>query len=365
MLQRFLGWSRRAGVDERVALAEVEAALGRYEVQGGLREIVEILIGPLEDRRAERARARAAEDELWQSAAADEALRGRPELSEWLGALRAEGLLSRAAAGAGRERDTVLRDALAVVGRLPASGVLLAVLAADATGDPHALDRGRPLTGLVLRAAARLCGWSEVPPSAQGRRLLWAEAGVLCDPLSSDVLVLGLRPEVDGALPRRLREAAAAGEPQVLTLRELERSPLRLPPSDLYVCENPSVIAAAADRHGAACAPLVCTDGMPSTAVLRLLRMHAGRLRCHADFDWNGLRIANFLVGHHGALPWRFETADYEEALRGGRDAVPLEGRPVAARWDEALGAAMAAAGRAIFEESVLERLLRDLAPTR
>lgn len=64
-------------------------------------------------------------------------------------------------------------------------------------------------------------------------------------------------------LDRELRD----GEPQRLTLRELANGAL-LPLADepLFVCENPSVVAAAADRLGSRCRPLVCTEGIPSTA---------------------------------------------------------------------------------------------------
>ena len=47
MLQRFLGWPRRAGAEERIRLRDVEEALARYEVPGGLRAVVEAIIGPI------------------------------------------------------------------------------------------------------------------------------------------------------------------------------------------------------------------------------------------------------------------------------------------------------------------------------
>jgi hypothetical protein len=64
------------------------------------------------------------------------------------------------------------------------------------------------------------------------------------------------------------------------------------------------------------------------------------------------------IVRRHGAVPWRFSSADYR-AARGGR---PLQGSPVAAVWDPDLKAAMLAGGRAVHEEEVLDLLLGDLA---
>ena len=130
----------------------------------------------------------------------------------------------------------------------------------------------------------------------------------------------------------------------------------------MYVGENPTVVAAAANRLGAAGAPLVCIEGQPKTAARVLLgRLVAGGIRLvyHGDFDWAGIHIGNLMTRRHGAVPWRFSTADYR-AARGGR---LLEGQPVAAAWDAHLAAAMVEMGRAVHEEEVLEVLMRDLAP--
>jgi uncharacterized protein (TIGR02679 family) len=189
---------------------------------------------------------------------------------------------------------------------------------------------------------------------------------VLCDPLSAQVLLLGIRPAGDERLDRQLRESADAGEPRRLTLRELVRSPVAVAPGTaVFVCENPVVIAAAADRLGARCAPLVCVEGVPSTAALHLLRsveQAGGVLHFHADFDWAGLRIGNLLSAQLGAAPWRFTAAEYQAAqavLPSAR--IPLKGPPVSAAWDPELDRAMRASGRAVFEEQVIESLLIDL----
>ena len=121
------------------------------------------------------------------------------------------------------------------------------------------------------------------------------------------------------------------------------------------------MVAAAADRLGAASAPLVCTEGQPRTAarVLPARLAAAGvRLAYHGDFDWGGIQIANAVMRRHGAIPWRFSSAAYRRA-RGGR---PLRGEPTAASWDSRLQPAMVALGLAVHEEEVLDLLLKDLA---
>jgi uncharacterized protein (TIGR02679 family) len=130
------------------------------------------------------------------------------------------------------------------------------------------------------------------------------------------------------------------------------------------VCENPVVVAAAADRWGSSAAPLVCTGGQPSQAVRRLLGILAdqgARLLYHGDFDWPGLRIASGLRESLPLAPWRFAAADYRRALAAGAEGPPLVGEPVAAAWDPDLPPAMAAAGVAVEEEAVLAELVGDL----
>jgi uncharacterized protein (TIGR02679 family) len=118
-----------------------------------------------------------------------------------------------------------------------------------------------------------------LPASAAAQRSRLETVGVYADSLSTDVLVLGLHAVGDSHVDRLLNEAAAAGEPIRLTLRMLRRAPPALDPDHrlLSVCENPSVVETAAERLGTSCAPLVCTDGMPRTAVLRLLHHASGQ----------------------------------------------------------------------------------------
>ncbi|GHE51230.1 hypothetical protein GCM10017778_39260 [Streptomyces vinaceus] len=75
-------------------------------------------------------------------------------------------------------------------------------------------------------------------------REAWASAALLRDELSSTVLTLNLRgtPVLDWA--------ADAGEPCVLPLRQLIRNPPGISAPSIRICENRTVLAAAADVHG-------------------------------------------------------------------------------------------------------------------
>jgi hypothetical protein len=87
------------------------------------------------------------------------------------------------------------------------------------------------------------------------------------------------------------------------------------------VCENPAVVAAAADRLGDRCRPLVCTNGQPFGAARRLLTSLAAgaELRVRAGDDPAGQQIVAHLCK---LLPtatlWRYQrrTMDVETPPR-------------------------------------------------
>ena len=124
------------------------------------------------------------------------------------------------------------------------------------------------------------------------------------------------------------------------------------------------MVARAADALGARSSPLVCSEGVPSTAVVQLLQFAlagGSRLLVRADFDWPGLRIAAQLMALGSARPWRFSAADYRSALERGCRGPRLDGAPGEAAWDPELAAAMSTAGVSIPEEQVIPELLEDL----
>jgi uncharacterized protein (TIGR02679 family) len=164
--------------------------------------------------------------------------------------------------------------------------------------------------------------------------------------------------------------ARAAGDPVVLTLRQLTRiepEDLGIRSAPVWICENPIVMASAADVLGPGCPPLVCLSGQPSTAARQLLKGAAAAgatFAYHGDFDWGGIRIANTLGQHIDWQPWRFTTADYHDA-RSRTIGGALSGRPAAAVWDTELAPALTSHGTRIEEELVLAELIRDLAGGR
>ena len=370
-VDRLLGRRPSSGARVTVSLDAVDRLLRDAQVCDGLRAAVEVLDGPIADVAGRRAAEEAAWAELLAPPARAHDVAGAPEppwRAGWRADLAASGLLRRLADDPADARR-LLADADRVLAALPVRGSSRARVAAETLGDSHGLDDDRVVTTLVLKALQHqhLPADERGPlPTGADRRALWAAAGVALDELSAPVLVLNLPAAGDGIVDRLLAAHAAVGEPARCTLRQLLRHPpdwSRLAGRTVHVCENPAVVAAAADALGAGGAPLVCTDGQPSSAVqtlLRALRSAGTDLAYHGDFDRGGLRIATTVVGRFGARLWRFDADAYRAAPAG----PPLGGRVEPVAWAPGLADAINARGVAVHEEQVLDDLLADLGPS-
>lgn len=327
-----------------VRLADIDAHL--RAVYGS--DLAEAL-GSVRDRPAERRTEAAARDAAFALGAAGRHA-GDVWYAEWLDGLRRDGTLTRAV-----RAGLPFGDVVAVLDALPARAEPMPAFAERVLGDTKALADGF-VRGLVLRA---LAAWHrvDIPANAEEERTLWDLAGVVPDDLASQVLVLGV-PATGGILGGWLTAAAAATVPFRVTLHQLRLCPLVLDCDELFVCENPAVLRAAVGRRSR---PLVCTEGVPSTAVHALLRAvrDGTPIRWRNDFDWTGVRLtAAALARYPSAVPWRMSAVDYAAAMNRG---MPLAGTPAPTPWDPELAAAMSTAGRAVMEERLLDRLLDDL----
>ncbi|MGP4047680.1 TIGR02679 family protein [Streptomyces sp. 2A115] len=352
--ERLLGRSPGTGRSLTVRLDAVDAVLRRSRISPGLAAAVIALTGPI----ARLTDVREQEANAWQDAYAPLATLP-PELSEWADRLRQDGLVRRLARTP-QAAKPLLINATTALRALPADpAVSLPAFANNTLGDAHALDDTTPLATVVLSGVRALTGFPD-GSGTEWRREAWASAGLLRDALSSTVLTLGLRGTA------ALDWMADTGEPAVLTLRQLTHSAPSTAPAVVYVCENPTVLATAADIHGPACPALVCLQGQPSAAALTLLRhlyTRGATLRYHGDFDWGGLRIADALLRRVPWQPWRYTAADYRTAAAAAPLAPPLTGPPANAAWDPDLSPALTELGVRVEEETVLDTLLTDLAP--
>lgn len=357
----------RDATSMQIDVNRLDAKLRDADIAGSLREALEQIDGPIVHMAAVRAAARASWSTVVSACI-------HPALAGYLQAPAALGLLKRLARQDILVAGHLLDSANAVLRRLPAGGLARAQLAAETLGNAHALDNGQATATLVLAA------WREIeknrsqasdprdppedtPNSVPDERIrdVWARAGVLVNELARPALLLNL-PVQSNETP-----ACAPGEPAYLSLRRLLRKPPRWAVADLtvFVCENPNLVAIAADRLDARCAPLVCTDGMPAAAQRTLLTQLAqagARLRYHGDFDWPGIQIANHVMESWSAHPWRLAALDYEAAAAiAPHTRRDLADACIVASWDAALAPAMLRHGLAIAEEAVAARLLEDL----
>ena len=344
-LEGLLGRRGRAASSMRLSVVGLDTALSDAGVASDLRTALETLDGPITDHAAEATARRSA----WETMLAQ----APQSLQTMLSAPAAVGVLKRLSGDDPARASALLRSTAKVFEQLPVRGIQRSRLAAQTLGDAHALDTGRPVATLLMRA---LRSADDERP-----RDSWAAVGVLVNELARPVLVLNLPSPDSASLSEILGAARRHGQPLHLNLRALLQAgggwPVR--GVDIYVCENPAVIAAAADVLGASCPPLVCTEGMPAAAQRILLRQLAdsgAALHYHGDFDWPGIRIGNIVIGRLKARPWRFCAADY--APRQGRVLVGL---PATAGWDADLTDKMTATGLVLEEEGVEDCLLADL----
>ncbi len=349
-----------------VRLADLDQAV-REATGLGLARLLERLGPQLKDCPAERRRL-ADEREAAIRSAEDSFPIARGWFHLWIAGLGADGTLTRLV-------DTGETDRLRQVARviewverrieLRAAPMHLADLAAIVTGDTKALNHGTTLATLVLRALAFRLG-TDRPKTTEERRDLWDRSGVIVDELASRVLVLNLPADGEG-LGEWLTSAKTYGMPFYITLHQLTTMPISIRPRQLVrACENPAVLRRAAGQLGPDAQPIICTEGQPSTAFHRLaaaITKTGGKLAYHGDFDWPGMAIANGIITRHRAQPWRLATADYETAIKHNADYVSLAGTPQPTPWAPTLATAMTAHGRAVYEESVADDLIKDLAP--
>lgn len=357
------GMHRPAGVKSvKINLPDLDAAV-HDEHEISLVAALALLHGPVRNRPAEKSD----EEQARVTAVADARRRagghaGDPWFESFLDQLGSDGTITRLVRRGDADQLGWACEVLALLPAATGAGPTLSipVLAERATGNTKALS-GTPIATLVLRALAARSG-EAAPTTAAERRICWESVGVIMDDLASQVLVLGLRPEEDHVVAEWLRDAADFGIPFRLTLHQLTIDPTTLTARDIYVCENPAVLRAAAAELEDQTAPLICTEGQPSGACHRLLARATGTIHWRGDFDWTGLRTTAAAMERYRAKPWRMASADYLAALDAPlAETEPLKGSQAPSPWEPALAGIMAERGRAVMEERIIPELIGDL----
>src|SRR5579885_323673 len=321
-------------------------------------------------------------------------------------------------------QEAVLHSARTVIDALnqlptPSAYERLSLFAQRVSGDPHSLD-AQSFTGrLFLYAlqdladlnrpqhneeiedeqaangvdeegspATRTAGFliedtSSSREQNQQRLLLYYEAGLLTDTISSTVATFQLARAEDAAgVPDPLVEHAGT-RVLVLPLRQL-LSWQRLAPASqhVYLFENPQVFETIIDELQQATGPagderqqawptLICTSGWPGVAVIRLLNLLTETdphtlLHYSGDFDLAGLRIASYLQKRYRAhfRPWHLDPPSYLVALHhksaafethelASLQSLPADFAPLAATMQEQ--------GKKAYQEGITHLLFEDI----
>lgn len=356
---RLFGRTARAGQSASVSLNALDAVLRRDAWPEGLESAVVALTGSYvhpDERRIAREAWQAASDRIRQLAEL------HPQVAQWAEAVVRNGVLKRVAESA-TEAQSIAERLMMLADALPADAQVIGVLAAQLFGDAHALDARTPLGTLGAGLAAAL-GGSVSGIGAHARREAWASVGVVVDELSSWVLTAGLAGGTESPTACALAVLTDAGQPAVLTYRQLVTDGVGRVPALVHVCENPAVVSAAADQLPAHSAPLVCLGGQPGAAAVRLLKRLVGsgaELRYHGDFDAGGMAIARTLARHVPWRPWRFAANDYLDAVSVLADLTSFSGVVGETPWSTDLSTALNQHRLRIEEEAVLAPLLSDL----
>jgi uncharacterized protein (TIGR02679 family) len=344
-----------------LAIRRLDSALRESRFACTLPEALELISGrPLANRRAARVELRNGRDAIWVGAY-DHPAAKESRTTAWLKSARRNGATARLVYANAGESLTVCLDAAVALPAEPPEA--LGVLASRLRGNAHALD---PDTAAGQLLASLLASWGDVPTptSAAERRALFERNGILTDPISCAVAVLNLPVAGDGLITRLT--TVADGHHLSLTLGNLTCERLQMTAAEVFVCENPTVLAEAERRLGRTSPPIVCADGQFNTACLRTLQALSAAgcsSRVHADFDWGGIHIASRMIQTVGVQTWRYDAAAYREAIEQA-STTSLSSRPPRELDPhlQPLADAIRVHGRAVHEEAIVESLLDDLA---
>lgn len=291
---------------------------------------------------------------------------------------------------------------------MPPAFERLSIFAQRTSGDPHYFDGNTPTGRIFFRALMDLTrqepsilptepklenaeptnneAVTELSEQNHHRLLLYYEAGLLLDTISSTVAVFHLTYAEDySGLPDAL--ITYAGE-RILTLslrQLLAWKKLQSASQHIYLFENPQVFEVVVDelQHFAErmienqkpiLPTLICTSGWPSMAVIRLLNLLINSssdisLHYSGDFDIQGLRIASFFLTRYAGrcLLWHFDPSSYLTALHRKAtelSAGDLAGLQALPEIFTPLTTVICEKSKKAYQEGITQLLLQDIVKT-
>ena len=208
-------------------------------------------------------------------------------------------------------------------GETSGGSIMLAVLAARVSGDPHCFDRGTAAGQLLVSGLCRDAG-VDIPSNAEELFALYLRYGIQMDEISSMVAVSGLHLERNGTLHPGLEGFLQAGEPFLLMQKNLDGVTRAYGAgSCVFVVENEMVFSHLCEQsrrlpEGGRPA-LLCTMGQPRKAAWQLLDLLTAEnpaIFYAGDLDPEGMDIADRIWKRYpdAAHLWRMGPEDYEKS---------------------------------------------------
>ncbi len=208
-------------------------------------------------------------------------------------------------------------------GETSGGSIMLAVLAARVSGDPHCFDRGTAAGQLLVLGLCRDAG-VDIPSNAEELFALYLRYGIQMDEISSMVAVSGLHLERNGTLHPGLEGFLQAGEPFLLMQKNLDGVTRAYGAgSCVFVVENEMVFSHLCEQsrrlpEGGRPA-LLCTMGQPRKAAWQLLDLLTAEnpaIFYAGDLDPEGMDIADRIWKRYpdAVHLWRMGPEDYEKS---------------------------------------------------
>lgn len=195
---------------------------------------------------------------------------------------------------------------------------LLAVFAANITGNPHAFDDGKFEERLLRIFLQRKTGFQKKSGMSETeyKNELYYHAGIIKDEVSNDVLVYGIRGWDDsGMIHEGMEGFCKRQEPIRLTLQTVGNlDQITGMDSGVYIVENPAVFSVLLDRYPEK--SFVCGNGQLNLATYILLDKLAETTNLYyaGDYDPEGLLIAQNLKLRYGETLtlWNYNVEWYQ-----------------------------------------------------
>lgn len=246
---------------------------------------------------------------------------------------------------------------------------LLAVFAAEISGNPHYFDRGSVAAQLLTHAICFMLKCEE-PRNAYEWRECLQSVGILSDTIASMVHALGVHIETSEGLHAGFEAFCMRKEPYAITAENLKSvTAAKAENNKVYAVENEMVFLHLAEKAKKSDATLLCTSGQLRMAAFKLLDIlvqNGAEVFYSGDLDPEGMDIADNLWKRYGNAIhlWHMAPEDYEKSISdemlSERQMVKLERltNPILLRTADSLKQR----GKAGYQEHLLSELSADIA---